>query len=146
MENKNSVFGGTEKTPEGGLNLEQYETPEKTEKGLEAAQEAYGNANLLGQRALENIDEVPMGVVIDNATEEQLNPNMVDGELIGTDLPRNAGDGEKMNEKWADEVEKDERETRDDPGEFLRRISTLRWRYLETQFGREKGDGLGGKA
>ena len=40
MENKNSVFGGTEKTPEGGLNLEQYETPEKTEKGLEAAQEA----------------------------------------------------------------------------------------------------------
>ena len=146
MENKNSVSGGAEKATEGGLNLEQYETLSSAESALETPQEGYAGANLMGQRALENIDEAPMGVVIDTETEEQLNPNLVNGELVGTDLPKNAGDGEKMNEKWAEEVEKDKRELKGDPGEFLKRISALRWQYLDTQFEREKGDGLGGKA
>ena len=146
MENKNSVSGGAEKAAEGSLNLEQYETLENRENPAEATQETYEGANLMGQRALENMDDPKMGVVIDDETEEQLNPNMSNGELIGTDLPKNAGDGERMNEKWAEAVEQDKRETKDDPAEFLQRIATKRWQYLDTQFGREKGDGLGGKA
>lgn len=146
MENKNSVSGGAEKAAEGGLNLEQYERLGNVENAPEAPQEGYAGANLMGQRALENLETAPMGVVIDTETEEQLNPNMVNGELIGTDLPKNAGDGEKMNEKWAEEVERDKRELKGDPGEFLKRFAALRWKYLDTQFDREKGDGLGGKA
>ncbi len=145
MENKNSVSGGAERTANGGPDFEQYKTPENAENLAETPQEGYEGANLMGQRALENIDSQKMGVVIDEKTEEKLNPNMIGGQLVGTDLPKNAGDGEKMNEKWAEAVEEVERDTDKDPGAFLRGIAELRWKYLDTQFGREKGDGLNGE-
>ena len=134
MEYGNSV---PEKTAESG-----FERLENMEQAPGMAQEPYENANLMGQAALGNIEEETLAQM--PATETEMNPNLVDGQLVGTDLPKNVGDGEKMRKEYIEIVDRTVARDGGDLNKLNTDMAELGWEYRKVQFNRDKYAGLYG--